>query len=220
MTEPADLSEQDHAYFRAVEETFIRLRGAPLLLSPADWQIARRWRREGVPLDLVCRVLEQFFARRKERGRSGAVQSLKYCAPAVDEAWEEVRALGAGGRREPPEPIDPGPRLRALAASLPAALPAAAAVGARLAGLEGDAERVESALRELDDELVAAAAAALTETDRQRLSERVDASFAALGDRLPEAERRAARERLFRQALRRELGLPVLSLFSPEAQPD
>ena len=46
-------AEADQAYFQAIEETFVRLRGAPLLLSPADWQVARRWHRDGVPLPLV-----------------------------------------------------------------------------------------------------------------------------------------------------------------------
>ena len=44
--------------------------------------------------------------------------------------------------------------------------------------------------------------------------------LAALGlaGRLPAAELAGSRERLVRQTLRRKLGLPVLSLFSPEAQ--
>ncbi|HTQ81557.1 MAG TPA: hypothetical protein VMM92_16285, partial [Thermoanaerobaculia bacterium] len=57
---------EEHAYFEAVEEIFVGLRGAPLLLSPADWQVARRWQREGVPLSLVRGALEEVFAKRRE----------------------------------------------------------------------------------------------------------------------------------------------------------
>ena len=61
-------SAEDVAYFRAVEDAFVRLRGAPLLLSPEDFQVALRWRREGVPLSLVEATLEEVFAKRRERG--------------------------------------------------------------------------------------------------------------------------------------------------------
>ena len=54
-------------YFRAIEEAFIRLRGAPLLLSPADWQTAKSWHEERIPLELVGRVMEEVFERLRER---------------------------------------------------------------------------------------------------------------------------------------------------------
>ena len=94
-----DASDEAQQYFRAIEEAFIRLRGAPLLLSPEDWRQAEQWRRRGVPLELVLAVLEQVFARRLERGARGRIQSLRYCAQAVETAWQEVEALTAGGRR-------------------------------------------------------------------------------------------------------------------------
>jgi hypothetical protein len=46
---------------------------------------------------------------------------------------------------------------------------------------------------------------------------RVEATLASLASRLPADEVEAARSRLARQVLRQSLGLPVLSLFSPEA---
>ena len=89
-----DLENSDQAYFQAVEEIFVELRGAPLLLSPTDWQVARRWHREGVPLALVKRTLEEVFAKRKERGAQGKISSLRYCAPAVEAAWADLREIG------------------------------------------------------------------------------------------------------------------------------
>ena len=93
--------QEDHAYFQAVEEIFVRLRGAPLLLSPKDWHVARRWHREGIPLDLVARVLEEVFAKRKERGTRGKMSSLRYCAPAVEVQFAHVFARKAGRPRKP-----------------------------------------------------------------------------------------------------------------------
>src|SRR5262249_60194670 len=94
-----EVEEPPHAYFQAIEEIFVELRGAPLLLSPADWQVARRWHREGVPLDLVRGSLEEVFAKRKERGAKGKISSLRCCAPAVAAAWAGLRELAAPGPR-------------------------------------------------------------------------------------------------------------------------
>src|SRR5215475_13765984 len=118
-----EVEEQPHAYFQAVEEIFVALRGAPLLLSPADWQVARRWHREGVPLDLVRRTLEEVFAKRKERGAKGKISSLRYCAPAVEAAWEELRELTAPGERSEAPAFEIRPRLAALATALPRSFP-------------------------------------------------------------------------------------------------
>src|SRR3954462_8488132 len=94
-----EVEEPPHAYFQAIEEIFVELRGAPLLLSPADWQGARRWHGEGVPFELVRSTLEEVFARRKERGARGKISSLGYCAPAVEGAWGELKDLIAPGKR-------------------------------------------------------------------------------------------------------------------------
>jgi hypothetical protein len=208
-------AEADQAYFQAVEETFVRLRGAPLLLSPADWQVARRWHRDGVPLPLVQRVLEEVFARRRERGAKGRINSLRYCKPAVEAAWEEVQQLTAPGRRTEAEPLEVSPRLAALARALPGEL---AGVASAILGLEGESEEVEAALAELDRELLQAAAAGLDEAASAELEDAVDSTLATLAARLPPEDLASARDRLRRQLLRRRLGLPVLSLFSPEAQ--
>src|SRR5215217_7943611 len=111
--------ESDQAYFQAVEKIFVELRGAPLLVSPADWHVASRWHQEGVPLALVKRALEEVFAKRKERGTKGRISSLRYCAPAVEAAWADLRELTAPGERAEAAPLDIAARLRNLAAAVP-----------------------------------------------------------------------------------------------------
>src|SRR5215207_2936820 len=134
----------DHLYFQGIEEIFVRLRGAPLLLSPADWQVASRWHREGVPLDLVSRVLEEVFAKRQERGTKGKINSLRYCAPAVEAAWADLRELTAPGERTEADPLDIATRLRNLAAAVPIGF------AEKVRALQGDAPSVEAALSALD----------------------------------------------------------------------
>ena len=212
MTESA--SDEANAYFRAIEATFIRLRGSPLLLSPEDWRQADAWRRGGVPLELVLATLEQVFARRAERGAAGKIQSLRYCAPAVETAWQEVEALTAGGRRRRAQAVDVAARLAALAASLP---PAQAELATKVRALSGPTDEVERALAALDEEMMASALVALGEDERRALEKRTAAALAALSGRIEAEELDEARGRLLRQALRRARGLPVLSLFSSEA---
>jgi hypothetical protein len=222
MSATADGPDPDHAYFQAVEEIFVELRGAPLLLSPADWQVARRWHQEGIPLELVRRTLEEVFAKRKERGAKGKISSLRYCAPAVEAAWSELRDLTAPGDRAAAPAFEVAPRLAALAASLPPSLPGREALTARLTGLIsliGAPQEVEDRLASLDREMLDAAADGLDTESRGEIDAAVEKTLTLLRGRLPADELEISRDRLARQALRRRLGLPVLSLFSPEAEP-
>ncbi|HET9229208.1 MAG TPA: hypothetical protein VFR31_21190 [Thermoanaerobaculia bacterium] len=202
--------QEDHAYFQAVEEIFVQLRGAPLLLSPEDWRVASRWHQEGVPLDLVRRVLEEVFAKRKERGTKGRINSLRYCAPAVEAAWADLRELTAPGERDEAAPLDIPSRLHNLAAAVPDAFKA------RVLALQGDAPSVESVLSALDREMLATIS--MSPEVREEIDAAVEKTLAALKTRLPAEELERSRERLRHQILRQRLGLPVLSLFSPEAQ--
>jgi hypothetical protein len=218
MTATADPLDPDHAYFQAIEEIFVELRGAPLLLSPADWQVARRWHQEGVPLDLVRRTLGEVFARRKERGAKGKISSLRYCAPAVEAAWSDLKELTAPGQRAVAPAFEVAPRLAALAAALPAALASRGVWAGRMTGLSGDPQDVEERLAALDREMLDGVAAGLPPEGRTEIEAAVEKTLALLGGRLPADEIETSRERLFRQTLRRRLGLPVLTLFSPEAE--
>jgi hypothetical protein len=212
------VADEDHAYFQAVEEIFVRLRGAPLLLSPADWQVARRWHRDGVPLDLVRRALEEVFAKRQERGAKGKISSLRYCAPAVEAAWAGLRELTAPGERLEAPAFDVSLRLQALAAALPADLTGRDALTARIVALSGDPQSIEEGLAVLDREMLATVAASLDGPVRTEVEAALEKTVAGLRGRLPADELERSRERLTWQVLRQRLALPVLSLFSPEAE--
>mgnify|MGYP006908261773 CR=1 FL=1 len=207
-------------YFHAIEETFIRLRGAPLLLSPEDWRTARAWHEAGIPLELVARTLEEVFRRVRERDPERRVQSLRYCAPAVEEAWREVVDLGATGGRLEPVPLDVPARLRDLAAGLPDDLPRGAELAAALGELEGDAEAVESELESLEEDFLKDAVARLPAAERRRLEERVDRAVRRTSHRMASDEVGDLGRRLLRQYAREQLGLPALSLFvEPPSEP-
>jgi len=233
----------DHAYFQAIEAVFIGLRGAPLLLSPKDWQTARDWHRRGIPLDLVTRTLQEVFERRRERGDEDKISSLRYCHRAVKAAWKELRELtavtgapGAAGEGAGAS-FDPAARLEALARALPEDLPGRESLVERLVALAGvgaagmgdgagegegaapaDPRAIEEALTELDREVLEGLVEALPEARRRALEAEAEESVRALADRLPRGEVERARRRVFEQKVRRIHGLPTLSLFAPEAE--
>lgn len=217
MTETGKPAGDMQTYFEAIEGTFIRLRGAPLLLSPTDWQVANEWYEAGIPLATVSQTLEMVFARREERGGKGRIQSLRYCSEAVLKAWKETRELQAGGGRQRAIAVDVQARLSSLADSLPDTLGAREDWVGMISSLSGSSDEVERTLTKLDSELLDAAEWSLTAEDRELLSDRVDAILSSLQDRLPEEEIEAARERIWRGVLRELSEIPLLSLFSPEA---
>lgn len=211
------MADEDSSYFHAIEETFIRLRGAPLLLSPADWRIARGWREKGIPLGLIRRTLEELFEKRRERGGGRRIQSLRYCARAVEEAWQTSSQLAATGHRTAPPTLDVGARLGRMADALPASY---RSVATSLRGLRGEAEEVERELARIDGALMEEAAAQLTPEALKSLGREARARVGVLADRLEDAELEETVRRLRQRSLRRRLGLPVLSLFSREAGED
>lgn len=209
------------AYFQAVEATFIALRGAPLLLAPDDWQVARRWHGDGIPLRLVQQTLAEVFEkRRKKEGEDGKrkLVTLRYCRRAVERAWRQRRELVAPATVGEAPAFDVAARLDALAASLPADWPEREGLASRLRELEGEAEEVEERLVALDREALERAAEQLDGDRRKDLAEHVEASLRPLRARLPAAACERAERLLREQVVRRMTGLPVLSLFSPEAE--
>lgn len=211
----------EFAYFRRIEDRFIELRGAPLFLSSSDYQVAKTWWQAGIPVDLVERALEEVFERRRERGTARRpVSSLSYCAPAVEQAWAEVRELTAAGhRRSGSAPkLDTAARLHKLAAALPPELADRQRFADAVQALDGSPEHIETELERLDDELLQHVEAHLDEAEQTRLTETLESTLHRLGARLDREELERARERLRCQLLRQQLHLPVLSLFAPEAE--
>ncbi len=211
--------EQAQAYFHALELQFARLRGSAVLLSPADWKLAQDWFERGIPLDLVVRTLELVLARRAERAAQGSaskrrVSSLRYFAPAVDAAWEELRSLTAPGHIGEPPPLDVPGRLAALADALPVTLRDRATWQSRVRSILGAPPEVEAALGAIDRALLAEGAAALGEEERRQLDAALAQRMASLVLRLPAAEIDRAREHLRTRLVRQALRLPILSLFT------
>lgn len=212
-------SSEDQAYFRAIEEAFLRLRGKATLLAAADWQVAREWRHAGIPVALVVETMAALFERQRQKRPRRGISSLAYFRAAVAAAWDDALRLRAGGGLALRENVLSVPdRLRRLAAALPAGIPGRDDAVSDLLALEGEAAQVEPRIAALDRRLLDRLAATLPPEELAAIEGELDRLLTDHGGRLEPADAEAARARLRDQALRRRWRLPVLSLFSPEAQ--
>jgi hypothetical protein len=120
--------------------------------------------------------------------------------------------------REAPRDFDMPERLSRLAAALPPALPDREIWISRITVLAGEPLAVEALLATLDRELLAAATVALDPEQQRLVTGAADRGVTVVAGRLTSSGLAACREELYHHAVRDLLGLPVLSLFSPEAE--
>ncbi|MEM1249431.1 MAG: hypothetical protein AAGK22_23860 [Acidobacteriota bacterium] len=208
----------DPDYFRTIEETFVELRGAPLLLSPEDWQIARGWYERGLPSDFVVAELRKVFERRREMGERSRVHRLKYLAPAVEEAWREREELLATGARG--TPTEEGPDLDAALKALADRLPQTLGDRRRWQGeilalrrADAEAETIEQRLQEIETRVLRSYRDGLPADARKEIETAVSRSLEVVRERLSKEQEGVVRRRLGRRMLRERLGLPRLSLI-------
>jgi hypothetical protein len=214
-------------YFRSVEDHFVRLRGAPLVLSPDDWHLAASWLERRIPLQVVLRAISEVFETARTRKRRRPVLSLSYCRHAVEEAYVlhlqsavgEARAEPGRARRRPlverlaewerlTDTWGPEARLEGLEL-----LEKAEEV---LAGLEAGrcgAESAETRLSELEHGLLDVAARSLPPSEHDHLVAECERRLADYRDRMTAEVYARTRQRALAGELRRRLGLPRLSLL-------
>lgn len=212
-TDPA-WPKSAHAYFQAVETLFIALRGSPLMLAPADWQVTKAWYEEGIPLGLVENTLRGIFERRHENDEKDKVLTLRRVRKSVERAWEEQKALHAPAAVPEAPEFDVPARLASLAASLPDDLLDRDLWQRRIETLKGSPEEIEERLARLDKDLMRHGESSLDATQRAEIERDLETSLAALRHRLDSAELERAEQRLREQVVRGRLDLPLLSLFA------
>ncbi len=215
---------EDRSYYQAAEAAFIRRRGTPFLLSPKDFALLKEWRALGVPIEAIEQGIDEAFSRREERLGTGRVNSLSYCRDAVLEAWERrlQTSVGRGSPRRAGDPDVPraletlAGRLRQVKRRRPELAPQLESALRSIERLEKsskNAEETEASLARLDKRLAGALRDALSERERRRLDEQVEATLARARIRMDaEAAERTVRA-LTRRTLRELLDLPRLTLL-------
>jgi len=229
MTRPLDGLPGESEYATLIEETFIAERGTPFLLSSKDWQLIRTWRESGIPTDTVVRAVRETFEKRRARGAAGKINSISYCAAAVEERWEMERRglVGQGEGRRDEKPVEIGPRLGALSAALRELAEREATavapevlrreierVAAKLDALprEGSFEETEEKLFRIEASLARKLLAAFDASSAAAVEASVAGALGETDGVSPEVVERM-RKALTRREVRRRLGLPAITLF-------
>ncbi len=227
-------------YYRAIEDEFVRRRGAAMLLSPRDWSLIGEWKESGIPLRVVLQGIDNVFDSFERRAPAGRrINSLSYCRQevlALHRIFSTLHAIEAG---RPAPGVSENDGVAAMARhvgrlhrQVREAMAAASAAGrdrlvgclarvaAELKVLRRDIKSgvfelqgLEDRLRGLDDEMLSVARDSLTPEGLFRLEEVVAEALGAVAGRMtPEAAERTRASRLAR-SLREACGLPRLTLF-------
>jgi hypothetical protein len=95
---PPDWPTNYFNYFTEIEDHFQRARGASLfLLSPLDWALIAAWKNAGIPLEAVLKGIDAAFEKwRSRKSRTRQVNSLAYCAQAVQEEAQRLADVATG----------------------------------------------------------------------------------------------------------------------------
>jgi len=227
-------------YYRAIEEEFNRLRGAPTLLSPRDWALIGEWRQAGVPLRVALQGIANVFETFAQRAPTARrINSLSYCRQEVLSLHELYLGLhGAEAGRPGTSSEEPHPgkallrHLTRLARRVREAMTLASEerhdeVVAALAGTTSELKRMrrevkaatlepqalEEQLRELDEALLESARSSLSSDERARLEAEADAMLVDRRARMTEEAYAATRGMYLSRHLRNIRQLPRLTLF-------
>lgn len=198
------------AYARRIERALQEARGSPVVLSPRDWALLSDWYDRGVPLAIVLESLDSLTSESSRAGDRLTRRGLASVSRAVDAAWQTVlEGMRTGPTMAPDEPAS------------------SSALGAWRRVLDGAANEaglkdlLETLIRRAEagedpgllDEELDAALAGLCRTERVEQARRdARASLARYRDRMSAAVFAESLARALNDRLRRDLGLPRLSV--------
>ncbi len=235
MTEPVE----PDPYYRAIEEEFLRRRGAPLLLSPRDWSLIGEWKAAGIPLRVVLQGVANVFEAWSRRAPAGRrINSLSYCRQEVLALHTIDLGLRAAGAGRPATGETEGAgravarHLGRLHRGLRAAMATASEAGrdllvGALAEAAADVQRIrkelkigafrleelEDRLRRLDETVVAAAGRSLPAATLASAEASIERSIAVSAVGMGAAALEATRRVALARAVRAACALPRLTLF-------
>ncbi|HIA32220.1 MAG TPA: hypothetical protein EYN83_03030 [Nitrospinaceae bacterium] len=79
-------------YFTTIEQFFLSLKGSGLTLSASDYQLIGEWESRNIPVELICRAIENGYSRFEEQSnrRSGKTSLIQIQAVVEQEIQEEM----------------------------------------------------------------------------------------------------------------------------------
>lgn len=96
------LLPQGASFEELVQDYFLAVRGAGLMLSALDTELLTSWAREGVPYEVVARGIARAGEKALYDARPGepVLRSLRACKRQVDAEIKKYRSRAAGGGEE------------------------------------------------------------------------------------------------------------------------
>jgi hypothetical protein len=121
------LQAQRSRYFQDIAACFLRLRGAPFVLSSGDIMTISGWEQAGIPLGVVEEGIRRTHEKaRQARPAPGRLSSLAFCDREVKRAFQEHRDRRVGRGKKPAARSEKAGRAReAVRAFLEASAPGA-----------------------------------------------------------------------------------------------
>ena len=83
-------------YLEEIEAAYSRCRERYSMLSPLDWDHAAAWEKDGIPLFLVIRAIDDCCKKYKARREPGKINTLRYFDQAVRAAYSAWSASRVG----------------------------------------------------------------------------------------------------------------------------
>ena len=85
------MNQESPNYLVTVEQFFLSLKDSGLMLSATDYDLIQQWESKGIPVNIVCRGIENGvaeFATQRQSSRMG----LSYLKVYVEEEMERSRS--------------------------------------------------------------------------------------------------------------------------------
>lgn len=82
-----------NSYISDIQNYFLSLAGRGIMISPRDYDLIVRWKRGGVPREVVYKGISKAIENLKRKGGSQLPRSLSECASSIE---EEIRDYQSG----------------------------------------------------------------------------------------------------------------------------
>lgn len=204
-------------YFTEIELFYQARRESFTLLSTLDWVLIENWKDQGVPLDLILKGIDRAFSRARRQ-----INSLAYCAKAIDEVIEEQKETRVE-RPEMPRISSEETRkyLANLAEQVNAVQPLFPEFASKIASLAGSVREVETnslrdaeqTLSALEEKLISILRIAADESVLVEIHKDVESELAAFRSTMTTQQLAMLDQQLSKRKLLERYNLPRLSLF-------
>lgn len=194
-------------YFTEIERFYQSKRESFTLLSTLDWVLIENWKEQGIPLEIVLKGMDRAFSRARRK-----INSLAYCAKAVEEICEEQKELAVEAPALPDFQTDEVAKyLNDLARQVE---PTHSGIAQSIRSIDlRDLRAAEQSLSGLEEKLIAWLKVTTDDATMMEVRRDVDGELSPFRSTMTTPQLAMIEQQLWRRKLLERFGLPRLSLF-------